>query len=180
MIVIDLESTCCDDNKLIPIEDRETIEIGAVVICPCLGEVVDEFVSFVRPVKNKELTQFCTDFTSITQSDVDSAHTFPEVWINQFIPWLKGVKSFCSWGRYDLEQFKRDRERNNLPPYFERHCDASRLAGKNKRLVMKRLGVSLNGRQHRGLNDAKNVAWILIKLLEKKTQIKFKNVVNFP
>ena len=50
MIVIDLESTCCSDNNLIPIEDRETIEIGAVAICPCVWKVVDEFVSFVRPV----------------------------------------------------------------------------------------------------------------------------------
>jgi len=176
MIVIDLESTCCYDNSIIPLEDRETIEIGAVSICPSSGKVMSEFVGFVKPVKNKELTQFCIGFTGITQSDVESAKTFPEIWINDFIPWLEGVKAFSSWGRYDLEQFKRDCERSNLPPYFEKHCDASRLAGKNKRLVMKRLGVIPSGPQHRGLNDARNVANILIKLLASGTQIEFSNV----
>ena len=175
MIVIDLESTCCNGDTIL-IQDRETIEIGAVAICPCSGNVVDEFVSFVRPVKNEKLTQFCIDLTGIEQSDVDSAEIFPEVWTNKFIPWLKGVKSFCSWGRYDLEQFKRDRERNGLPPYFEKHSDLSRVAGKNKRLVMKKFGVTPSPRQHRGLDDARNVAGILIKMLKKKMQIKFKEM----
>ncbi len=174
LIVVDLESTCCSDNILIPIADRETIEIGAVAICPDSGKTISEFVSFVRPVKNKNLTQFCIDFTGITQADVESGEIFPEVWNNKFIPWLKEVKLFCSWGRYDLEQFDRDCKNHNLPRYFEKHCDASRLAGKNKRLVMKKLGVAPSGRPHRGLNDARNVASILGKLLLSGTQIQFK------
>jgi len=176
MIVIDIESTCSKDNETIFIQDRETIEIGAVDVCLRTGNIVREFVSFVRPIKNEKLTQFCTDLTGITQDDVDSADGFPEVWVNKFLPWLKGEKEFCSWGRYDSEQFKRDCERYDLPPYFEKHCDLSKVAGRNKRLVMKRLGVIPQSRQHRGLDDSKNVAGILGKILEKGIEIQFKNL----
>jgi inhibitor of KinA sporulation pathway (predicted exonuclease) len=42
------------------------------------GEVVSEFHTFVRPVVNPSLTDFCQELTGITQADVDAAPTFPE------------------------------------------------------------------------------------------------------
>ena len=36
-------------------------------------KVVDEFASFVRPVRHPQLTAFCTELTSITQAQVDAA-----------------------------------------------------------------------------------------------------------
>ncbi|KAF5386757.1 hypothetical protein D9615_001814 [Tricholomella constricta] len=42
-------------------------------------EVVAEFRSFVKPTWQPILSQFCTDLTGITQEQVDSAPSFPDV-----------------------------------------------------------------------------------------------------
>ncbi|BGP13783.1 hypothetical protein JCM10213_006385 [Rhodosporidiobolus nylandii] len=40
---------------------------------------VDEYHSFVRPIWKPQLSDFCTELTGITQSDVDAAPTFPKL-----------------------------------------------------------------------------------------------------
>ena len=74
-IILDLEATCTDNRNIY--FDNEVIEIGAVKIEN--KQVIDEFQSFVRPVVNTELTEFCKNLTSINQSDVDNAEIFPNV-----------------------------------------------------------------------------------------------------
>ena len=49
--------------------------------------VIDEFEAFVRPEHHPTLTAFCTELTSIEQSDVDGALLFPEV-LRQYEAWL--------------------------------------------------------------------------------------------
>ena len=49
LLAIDLEATC--DATQLPIAEREIIEIGAVVLHADSYEIIDEFQSFVRPVK---------------------------------------------------------------------------------------------------------------------------------
>ncbi|MNT16951.1 exonuclease [compost metagenome] len=116
-IIFDLEATCgwIGENR-----QSEIIEIGAVKLNEKL-EIVSEFQSFVRPVINPELTEFCTKLTSITQANVDQADTFPYV-IAKFILWCSqgesqgNIKVFgepfwlCSWGFYDKRQLKQDCE----------------------------------------------------------------------
>jgi len=76
-LVIDLEASC-DDRGSIPHQDREIIEIGAVMVKVQDFTPVDEWQSFVRPIRHPMLTPLCTRLTSIQQSDVDSAPRFPE------------------------------------------------------------------------------------------------------
>lgn len=64
-LVIDLEATTSDDGSLPP-EQMETIEIGAVLVDAQTLAVVDEYQSFVRPVRHPRLLPFCTKLTSIT------------------------------------------------------------------------------------------------------------------
>ena len=64
-IILDLEATCTDNRNIY--FDNEVIEIGAVKIENKL--VIDEFQSFVKPIVNTELTEFCKNLTSINQSD---------------------------------------------------------------------------------------------------------------
>ena len=71
-IVIDFEATCSDKNEF-PREEMEIIEFAAL----CVREDFSSaflFDSFVRPVRNPVLTEFCKNLTSITQGDVDNAH----------------------------------------------------------------------------------------------------------
>jgi inhibitor of KinA sporulation pathway (predicted exonuclease) len=67
ILVVDLEATCCD-TKSIPRHQMETIEIGAVMVVRETLEIVDEFQTFIKPVRHPILTKFCLELTSITQS----------------------------------------------------------------------------------------------------------------
>ncbi|MEN9576703.1 MAG: hypothetical protein RL514_4558 [Verrucomicrobiota bacterium] len=55
----------------------EIIEIGAVAVRAEDGVPLAEFQSFVRPVRHPRLTPFCTQLTSIQQTDVDGAPRSP-------------------------------------------------------------------------------------------------------
>lgn len=77
-LVIDLEATCADDGS-IPDNEREIIEIGAVLVETAGLTTVEEYQSFVRPVQHPVLSPFCTELTTITQAEVDAAPLFPEV-----------------------------------------------------------------------------------------------------
>ena len=50
---------------------QEIIEFPAVLINCHKCEVVDEFRSYCRPVRNPMLTEFCTELTGITQVLLD-------------------------------------------------------------------------------------------------------------
>ncbi|RPD65915.1 hypothetical protein L226DRAFT_608848 [Lentinus tigrinus ALCF2SS1-7] len=79
-------------------------------------EVVDEFRSFVRPTWRPQLSPFCTTLTGITQEQVDSAPTFPEV-LQEFRTFLEKNKlidhhgqrlarfCFSTDGPYDIRDF---------------------------------------------------------------------------
>ena len=177
VLIVDLEGTCCDDDS-IRSEDRETIEIGAVVLDLDSKEVTSEFGCFVRPFLNPVLTGFCKSLTTISQEDVDSAEPFKEAWLGKFIPWVGERKEFCSWGEYDLHQFQRDCGRSGLWLHFERHCNLVRMYGRRAghRKAMKVLGIKPSGTHHRGLDDARNIAEIAVKMFKDGKRFDFGKV----
>jgi inhibitor of KinA sporulation pathway (predicted exonuclease) len=87
----------------------ETIEIGAVMVAGDTLKAAAEFQAFVRPVRNLQLTAFCTGLTTITQTDVDRAETFPEI-LKEFLAWAGTFPDwrFCFWGAFDTKQIRRD------------------------------------------------------------------------
>lgn len=91
-IIVDLEATCEKDNKAF---QNEIIEIGAVKVSETL-QALDKFSSFVKPILNPVLSDFCKELTSITQEDIDKADTFPLVF-QRFLDWI-GKESYviCS------------------------------------------------------------------------------------
>jgi 3'-5' exoribonuclease 1 len=164
-VIVDLEATCWEAGST-P-ERMEIIEIGSVLLESSAGPVSREFASFVKPVASPQLSDFCTQLTSIRQEDVDEAGTFREV-LPRFLEWI-GPEPYtlCSWGAYDLNQFRQDCRRHNLPfpEAFERHVNLkkeySRLRGV-KPMGMKgalaQEGMPLEGTHHRGIDDARNIA----------------------
>lgn len=166
-IIVDFEATCCDQNSF-PREEMEIIEIGAVALKEYGPQIHDEFQSFIQPVRNPNLTQFCTDLTSITQADVDGAETFPKV-VRHFQKWIDSFESpcFCSWGFYDKKQLRQDCAFHNLPfPFDGKHINIKekfadyhglkRGVGLGRALRM--VGLSFIGTAHRGIDDARNMA----------------------
>lgn len=174
-VVVDLEATCWEGVRGSP--KMEIIEIGAVRLAGCVGPIDDDFASFVRPVVEPKLSEFCVRLTSIRQEDVDGAEYFWEVF-PKFVEWI-GAEPFvlCSWGGYDLNQFRQDclRHQLPLPPTFERHVNLKKefarlrdvkVCGMAKALEI--ADIPLEGTHHRAADDARNIAklamWILPQL----------------
>ena len=169
-LVIDFEANCCDRGS-VPVPEMEIIEIGAVMVEAAAFRVIDEFVSFVRPVRHPTLTAFCTALTSITQSDIDAALGFVDiaarlkVW---FAPYDDFV--FCSWGDYDRKQLDQDCAFHQIPnPIVQPHINAKREFARRQGLrkrpglggAIAEAGLAFEGTQHRGIDDARNIARLL-------------------
>ncbi len=169
-LIVDLEATCSNDGT-IPSHEMEIIEIGAVMLNRSNWEIDSEYQQFIKPVRHPKLTDFCTELTTITQQDVNTALTFPLV-IPDFKQWIDSYPNniFCSWGNYDKKQFIQDCEFHNLVyPFGSEHRNIKKefslYAGDNKKRfgmaqALKHLGIKLQGTHHRGIDDARNIAAI--------------------
>ena len=165
-LVVDLEATC-DDRNSIPVDERETIEVGAVLVDGVSLRSVGEFQMFVRPVLHPKLTAFCTELTTITQEDVHTAPTFPAV-ATRLAAFGEGAV-FCSWGAFDRNQLAADAARHGVAmPLPGRHLNLkqafARATGERRcgnRRALDRAGISATGTHHRGLDDARNIAALL-------------------
>ena len=172
ILVIDIEATCWDDNKDKQRNEMETIEIGAVLIDSDLKQVDNKtFQSFIKPVRNEELSNFCKQLTSIKQEDVANAPLFPEV-MKKFEEWIGDVKdvTFASWGAYDFNQIQKECLFHNIKFPFDNHFNI-KIHFQEKQGVrtgvkkaLRRLNFEFEGTPHRGIDDAKNITRILRKI----------------
>jgi 3'-5' exoribonuclease 1 len=158
----------------------ETIEIGAVMVIAENLEIVDEFQTFIKPVRHPILTNFCLELTSITQSQVDTAPDFATV-MSTWQTWLSKFDRaiFGSWGKYDLTQFQQDSKYHqiDLPyPVSSNHINLKEMfstaQGLNKRYGMAQAlnlaNITLTGTHHRGIDDARNISKLLPYILGRK------------
>lgn len=86
VVVLDIEHTCANDNS-IPREERETIEIGAVLIDTKQFHVIDEFQSLIRPIRHPVISKFCAELTGIKQSELVKSEPFQNIY-KDFLNWL--------------------------------------------------------------------------------------------
>ena len=178
-MVIDLEATCGIPNQR---ENSEIIEIGAV-FCDAQWNYVDEYWSFVKPIRFAKLTEFCTELTTITQADVDNARGFVEV-MDEFVKVIESLSSvsvyntlFYSWGNYDRNQFIADCKLHGYDYPFGTHRNLKALYAKAINIKRKGMGLgkALNrcsiahaGIAHRGIDDAKSMQKIGHYMLNEK------------
>ena len=177
-LVVDLEATCNKpDGGSLPRREKEIIEIGAVLLDEH-GNTLKTFQAFVKPVLHPTLSDFCIKLTGISQEDVDNAETFPVVFPRFLNEMWADDTVFCSWGKYDLNQFRIDFERHHealkkmgietFPFPEERFMNLKKIFARIRRLskptgvkkAIKLLGLQFQGRLHRGIDDAKNIARI--------------------
>jgi 3'-5' exoribonuclease 1 len=179
ILVVDLEATCCARQSILR-HQMETIEIGAVMVDTASLEIVDEFQTFIKPLRHPILTEFCLQLTSITQSQVDTAPTFPDA-IKLWQPWLAQFDKtiFGSWGDYDRKQLQQDSKHHRIDlPYSvsSNHVNLKELfsttQGLNKRYGMaqalKLAQIELTGTHHRGIDDARNISKLLPYILDRQ------------
>jgi len=165
-----------------PSTEREIIEIGAVLIEAQSGEfnIVEEFSIFVRPTMHPTLSEFCTKLTSITQKNVVNAPTFEEAF-TQFKNWLfvreddYRCYKFCAWGNFDAAMIETECSRINKKSPFNDTLNlkikllhqyklANSKAGNLDRACAT-LGIEWQGNHHRAIDDARNTAVIMQRML---------------
>lgn len=177
-VVVDLEATCWQQDAPHP---NEIIEIGAVVLrAGAAAPDSGGFQQLVRPRLAPVLSAFCTELTTIVQADVDAAPTFADA-LPPFVSWIEETTGdpaasavLASWGSYDWRQLQQDCERGAVPFPFTRHLNVrrayaalARRRGRPESLTdaLARLDLPPDGTPHRALDDARNAARVLAKLL---------------
>jgi len=191
-VVLDFEATCNEVNP--PDFPHEIIEFPAVLVNTEKLAIVDHFQVFVKPVINPILTPFCKSLTGIEQEQVDNAAEFPEV-LSQFEEWLSkhklGTKNkfaMVTDGPWDMGRFlygqcilsKIDypnfgKKWVNLRKCFStfykcdrvfRHKIKKKTFKLRLQLMLEKLGMEFEGHPHSGLDDATNIAHLLIRMIK--------------
>ncbi len=172
-LVIDLEATT--DEGGWPVAQMEIIEIGAV-IADSRGQCLASWQSFVRPQRNRLLSDFCRTLTHIEQTDIDSAPGLPaaqqafDQWLQ---PWLPSLPGWLSWGNYDRQQLALEWQQqaistplaglahHNLKQLFTRQHGISGNRCHGLPAALQQAGLQFDGSLHRALDDARNIARLL-------------------
>jgi inhibitor of KinA sporulation pathway (predicted exonuclease) len=182
-VVIDFEATC--DEPFNP-DPQEIIEFPAVLFDPVDPDNQPEFHVFVRPVAHPRLTPFCADLTGIRQEQVDAGDPFPEV-LRRFGQWLqaqgRGEVLPVTCGDWDLGSLlprQCAQHRLGVPGWADRWANLKQLFTDHFQYAADRPGLvgmagylqaPLVGRLHSGIADARNIARVLRRMLERGARI---------
>jgi inhibitor of KinA sporulation pathway (predicted exonuclease) len=176
VLVLDVESTCWEPPSAQPANEiSEVIEIGIAVVDTQKLEIVTNSSIIIRPQKSK-VSGFCTQLTTLTQEYVDQGTTFQAAIETLRKTYKSNDRVFVSWGDYDRKMFERNcRDYDVKYPFGPRHMNLrntfTMLHGLSKEpgmdAALELLGIKLDGTHHRGVDDARNIANILIHTLKK-------------
>lgn len=173
LLIVDLEATCWNDRPQ-SAETMEVIEFG-LALATLEGEVLASHSQLVRPTINPELSDFCCQLTGIDSGQVAVAPDFAEA-TALLNDWLQGLEyhAWASWGQYDFNQIRVEQARHGCAPAFfaKPHINLKALwqekTGKKRRSglgsALQSLGLEFEGQQHRGEDDARNIARLLPNL----------------
>ncbi|MFI9502985.1 exonuclease domain-containing protein [Nocardia sp. NPDC052566] len=167
--VIDVEATCWD-GPTPPGMVNEIIEIGLTVVDLDAGERVGKHRILVRPARST-VSPFCTELTGLTQAEVDTGVTYAEACHLLATEYQAGVRRWASWGDYDRKQFTTQCAATGVPYPFNRgHTNAKQIFAEAYDLRRRQgmagalhiAGLPLEGRHHRGEDDAWNIAALIL------------------
>jgi inhibitor of KinA sporulation pathway (predicted exonuclease) len=195
-VILDIETNV---EKDIPIEKHfHVIQIGATKITSgeyCNYSTFNHYIKTQNIVEHPEvgtkLTDFIKELTKITQEQVDSAETFPEVW-NKFLVFSAPYfEFFASWGGYDWTLLKRNCYHYSLPFPFRYHVnlkDYYKAIFKNEEVA---LGTGVKAASkffelpfneevaHNGMEDARMITAIAKAMADKEFYTFKKSLYEF-
>ncbi len=186
-LVLDFEATCNERGHPKP---QEIIEFPVLKINAKTLQTESVFHTYVQPTAHPILTLFCTELTGITQDKVNRQPILAEV-LEKFHIWLESndlfdpLTSFCfvTCGDCDLNSMLPHQCKyfnipiknyfcrwiniqipfRDLSPHLQQYCSLQSM--------LKHFNLPLEGRQHSGIDDCKNIAKILGKIIEIKPNI---------
>ncbi len=175
IILWDTEYTCwegCDANGWDASKNqfREFIQIAMLKINTRTMEVVGEFLSFVKPLRNPGLSDYCKQLTAISQDDIDGADHFDKVLLKmkEFV----GDTVCFSFGRDFLVLYE-NLEINGLEnPFTDQFVNIKQFfASKGVPIenytsgtLSTHFGIKLDGHVHDAMDDVKSVLVSLEKV----------------
>ncbi|MFC1439680.1 3'-5' exonuclease [Streptacidiphilus sp. N1-10] len=169
--VVDVEATCWDGEPPTGAVS-EIIEIGLTVVDLARGERVGRHRVLVRPTRST-VSSFCSELTGLTQAEVDTGVAFADACRLLATEHEAWARPWASWGDYDRHQFTRQCSTTGTGyPFGRRHTNAklvfTEAHGLRKRPGMAQAlqiaGLPLEGRHHRGEDDAWNIAALVLGL----------------
>jgi inhibitor of KinA sporulation pathway (predicted exonuclease) len=174
LVIIDLEATC-DEPR--PKWASEIIEIGVCLLDLSSLEITDNRGLLVKPVSSP-VTPFCTKLTTITQEMLDKdGITLPEAINILERDYKLDKRTWASWGDYDRKQFLRDCSAKGIafPGESRTHLNLKSImqvelglfAEEGLDTACERFHLKMEGTHHRGVDDARNIARIYQKHLQK-------------
>lgn len=174
VLVIDVESTCWDGPPPMG-QVSEIIEVGLCVVDLAALERREKRSWMVRPQRS-EISPFCTELTTITPAMVVSAPLLEEVCEDLKHHYHAQQRLFASWGDYDRGQFQRNCQMYGLGyPFGPTHLNVKNLfavaLGLPREIgvdaACEKMGLTLEGVHHRGVDDAWNIAQLFCLLLKR-------------
>lgn len=176
--VVDVEATCWD-GPVPPGAVHEIIEIGLTVVDVPARRRVSRHRVLVRPARSR-VSAFCTRLTGLTQAEVDRGLPFAEACRVLAEEYGAAERPWASWGGYDRRQFARQCRAEGVeypfgPPDGPSHTNVKAVFARVRGLpgmcgmarALEIAGLPLEGRHHRGEDDAWNIAALVLDLLER-------------
>ena len=178
VLCLDTEFTCWEnslrDGWSDPEFPPEILQIGLAGYDNTSGETISEYVSFVRPVLNRELSNYCKNLLRLSQQTIDQACSLPVIVTeieNYLLDYKPENSCLCSFGP-DLIQISEDTTRQGLSDPFEQFAwlnlqsEASKVLSLVGELperidVRSALGLTESLHRHEALDDARDVKLIL-------------------
>jgi inhibitor of KinA sporulation pathway (predicted exonuclease) len=176
ILVIDIESTCWEEEKPPQGEESEIIEIGICPIEVISGKRLEKRSILVKP-EHSRVSAYCTNLTTLTQAEVDKGILLSEACSILKKEYQSKDRTWASYGDYDRRQFERQCQARNIDyPFGPTHINVKNLFAITYALpeevgmaeALQLLNLPLEGTHHRGGDDAWNIARILSELLRRR------------
>jgi len=193
VIAVDFEATCWENQAPPRWRESEIIEFPAVLINLKTGKIEAEFHKYIMPIESPKLSGFCTQLTGITQKMVDSGIPLQTA-IMMFQEWIRkelrarnltlpkmskdnkvGNCALITWTDWDFGiclSKECQRKRLKKPPYFNQWIDIRAIYREwykyrpvNFLDALTHVGLGFEGREHSGIDDAKNLAALAFKMV---------------
>ena len=185
-IVIDFESTCWKERGF---ASPEIIEFPAILFDAQSGKESETFHHYVQPTEHPKLSLFCRQLTGISQNQVDDGIPIGTAVI-LFRQWISKITdkyqlrmndvgdngcTFVTWSDWDLQVCLGNeirRKNLNRPHYLNAWIDIrlmySKFYGRKPQGLngaLKDLAIEFQGREHSGIEDARNTGVLLLKMI---------------
>ncbi|XP_036388584.1 ERI1 exoribonuclease 2 [Megalops cyprinoides] len=204
LIVIDFESTCWKEKNSY---GQEIIEFPAVLLNTSNGKIDSEFHTYVQPQEHPILSEFCTELTGIRQTQVEAGVPL-QICLSRFTRWLQTLRqeknivfvnekvcaatahpcAFVTWSDWDLGvclQYECKRKQISKPDILNSWIDLRatyRLFYNRKPKglngALQDLGLEFSGREHSGLDDARNTAHLAWRMITDGCLMKVTRSLN--